>query len=80
MAQSTSEYYKTHPKAAAKRRVQQRRYNKEGKGREITKNANALSAKLGIPKGDPRDAGHYAGSKTNGRPQSRKTNRARKPA
>ena len=59
MAQSTSEYYKSNPKAAAKRRVQQRRYNK-GKGGEITRNANALRAKLGIPKGDPRDAGHYA--------------------
>jgi hypothetical protein len=81
MAKSrTQTYYDKNPEANQKRLVQQGKYNKTGKGTELRVRANALRAKLKIAKGDPRDAGHYKGSKTNGRPQSRKTNRARKPA
>ena len=59
---------------------QQKAYNKTKKGLELRVNANRLRRELKIKKGDPRDAGHYQGSTTKGKPQSRSTNRARKPA
>jgi hypothetical protein len=59
---------------------QQKAYNKTPKGVELRVNANRLRRELKIEKGDPKDAGHYKGSKTKGRPQSRSSNRARKSA
>ena len=75
MAQSTSEYYKTHPEARRKRVKQQDRYNKTPKGKALIKHANQLREKLKIPKGSHMDAAHYKGSTTNGRPVHRSVNR-----
>ena len=82
---STSDYYKKNPAAAARRRIQQKAYNKNGSnkpgtknitGREITKAANALNYKLNTyGNGDGLDASHYKGSKTEGRLLSQKENR-----
>jgi len=72
----TSEYYKKNPKAAAKRRKQQKRYNKTSKGLEIRVNANKLNRKLGTyGNRDGMDAAHYKGSKTKGRKQKPSINR-----
>ena len=72
----TSKYYKKNPKAAAKRRKQQRRYNKTRKGLEIRVNANKLNRKLGTyGNRDGMDAAHYKGSKTKGRKQKPSINR-----
>ena len=72
----TADYYKKNPKAAAKRRTQQSKYNKTSKGREIRSNANKLNRKLGTyGNGDGKDAAHYKGSKTEGRLQSPSINR-----
>jgi len=59
---------------------QQQAYNKTKKGLELRVNANRLRRELKIAKGDPREAGHYKGSTTKGRPQNAKSNAARKPA
>ena len=77
MAESnTSSYYKKNPKAAEKRRVQQRKYNKTAKGSSIRKNANKLNRNLGTyGNGDGKDAAHYKGSTTEGRLQAPSTNR-----
>ena len=65
---STSEYYKTHPKAKAKRNKQQARYNKTAHGLAIRVAANKAdkkSKKNGTgKKGDGLDNSHYPGSKT----------------
>ena len=72
----TSEYYKKNPKAAAKRRKQQSKYNKTRKGLEIRVNANKLNRKLGTyGNRDNMDAAHYKGSKTKGRKQKPSINR-----
>ena len=72
----TASYYKSNPKAAAKRRTQQSKYNKTSKGREIRVNANKLNRKLGTyGNGDGKDAAHYKGSTTKGRLQSPSINR-----
>ena len=72
----TSEYYKKNPKAAAKRRKQQRKYNKTRKGLAIRVNANKLNRKLGTyGNGDGMDAAHYKGSTTRGRKQKPSINR-----
>ena len=55
---------------------QQKAYNKTSKGKSLIGNAQRLRKKLGLKKGDPRDAGHYKGSTTEGRPQSKAKNRA----
>ena len=65
---STSDYYKGNSRAAAKRRIQQRKYNKHGSskpgtkditGREITKKANKANRALGTyGNGDKKDAAH----------------------
>ena len=55
---------------------QQKAYNKTSKGKSLIGNAQRLRKKLGLQKGDPRDAGHYKGSTTEGRPQSKAKNRA----
>jgi len=76
MARKTSKYYKKNPKAAAKRRKQQRKYNKTRKGLEIRVNANKLNRKLGTyGNRDGMDAAHYKGSKTKGRKQKPSINR-----
>jgi hypothetical protein len=54
---------------------QQQAYNKTEKGRRLIKGAQMLRAKLNLKPGDPRDAAHYAGSATEGRPQSKHINR-----
>ena len=72
----TSEYYKKNPKAAAKRRKQQAKYNKTSKGLAIRVNANKLNRKLGTyGNGDGMDAAHYKGSTTRGRTQKPSINR-----
>ena len=59
MARKTSKYYKKNPKAAAKRRKQQRKYNKTRKGLRIRVNANKLNRKLGTyGNRDGMDAAH----------------------
>ena len=76
MARRTSRYYKKNPKAAAKRRKQQARYNKTPKGLSIRVNANKLNRKLGTyGNRDGMDAAHYKGSKTRGRKQKPSINR-----
>jgi hypothetical protein len=73
---STAEYYRQNEPARKRRITQQKKYQKTAKGRGIKLRANKLRAKLGLKVGDPRDAAHYAGSKTKGRPQAKSTNRA----
>ena len=76
MASKTSKYYKKNPKAAAKPRKQQARYNKTPKGLSIRVNANKLNRKLGTyGNRDGMDAAHYKGSKTRGRKQKPSINR-----
>ena len=58
------------------RKVQQKKYNRTKKGLKLRIRANKLRRKLGLKVGDKRDAAHYKGSKTKGRPQSRSKNRA----
>ncbi len=73
---STSDYYKSNPKAKRKRLVQQKKYNKTDKGLALRVNANRLNRQLGTyGNGDNKDAAHYKGSTTKGRLQSPSTNR-----
>ena len=72
----TSEYYKSNPKAKAKRLKQQKKYNKTKKGLALRVNANRLNRQLGTyGNGDGRDAAHYKGSTTKGSLQSPSENR-----
>ena len=74
--QSTAEYYRKNPKARKKRIEQQKRYNKRGPGNRIAREATRLNRKLGTyGNGDGLDSAHYEGSRTDGRPQSKSTNR-----
>ena len=76
MAQKTSDYYKSNPKAAARRRKQQRAYNKTNKGLKIRTAANKLNRKLGTyGNGDGKDASHTG--KTSGKLEAPSTNRRR---
>ena len=77
MASRTAEYYRKNPAARKRRLKQQSKYQKTKKGKSIKKNANKLRNKLKLKVGDKRDAAHYKGSKTKGRPQHRSKNRAR---
>ena len=77
MASRTAEYYRKNPEARKRRLKQQSKYQKTKKGSSIKKNANKLRNKLKLKIGDKRDAAHYKGSKTKGRPQHRSKNRAR---
>ena len=77
MASRTAEYYRKNPEARKRRLEQQKRYQKTKKGKSIKNNANKLRRRLGLKIGDKRDAAHYKGSSTKGRPQSRSKNRAR---
>ena len=64
MAKSTSEYYKSNPKAKAKRNKQQAKYNKTVKGLQIRVAANKLNRKLGTyGNGDGKDASHTGPNK-----------------
>ena len=54
---------------------QQKAYNRTKKGKALRVNANRLRRKLGLKVGDPRDAAHYKGSTTEGRPQPKSINR-----
>lgn len=75
MAGRTSKYYASHPKAAAKRRAQQRELNKKPGQSEYRSECNAGRKKLGLAKGDNRDASH---TKNGGMvAENKKTNRAR---
>ena len=72
----TAEYYKKNPKAAAKRRKQQAKYNKTTKGLAIRVNANKLNRKLGTyGNKDGKDSCHAKGSTTKGKTCSAKVNR-----
>ena len=53
----------------------QKKYNRTQHGLELRVNAARLRRKLGLKVGDPRDAGHDKGSKTEGKPMSKKENR-----
>jgi hypothetical protein len=76
MAQKTSDYYKSNPKAAERRRKQQRAYNKTNKGLKIRTAANKLNRKLGTyGNGDGKDASHTG--KTRGKLETPSTNRRR---
>ena len=76
MAQSTSDYYKSNPKAVAKRRKQQRAYNKTKHGLYIRTAANELNHKLGTyGNGDGKDASHTG--KNTGKLESPSKNRRR---
>ena len=73
---NTSKYYKSNPKAAARRRKQQRAYNKTAKGLKIRTNANKLNRRLGTyGNGDGKDASHTGPNK--GKLESPKRNRSR---
>ena len=62
--------------ANGNRKAQQKAYSKTKKGLKLRVRANKLRRKLKLKVGDPRDAAHYKGSTTRGRPQSRAKNRA----
>ena len=73
---STSDYYKSNPKARAVRLKQQKKYNKTKKGLALRVNANRLNRQLGTyGNGDNKDAAHYKGSTTKGRLQKPSENR-----
>ena len=73
---STSDYYKSNPKAKRKRLVQQKKYNKTDKALALRVNANRLNRQLGTyGNGDNKDAAHYKGSTTKGRLQKPSENR-----
>jgi len=72
----TAKYYRSNPKARAKRLKQQKKYNKTKKGLALRVNANRLNRQLGTyGNGDNKDAAHYKGSTTKGRLQKPSTNR-----
>ena len=73
---STSDYYKSNPKAKRKRLAQQKKYNKTNKGLALRVNANRLNRQLGTyGNGDGKDAAHYKGSTNKGRLQKPSINR-----
>jgi len=75
--QSTSDYYKSNPKARAKRLKQQARYNKTPKGLSIRVAANKLNRTLGTyGNGDGKDAAH-TGKGNKGKLQDPSVNRRR---
>ena len=64
--------------ANGNRKAPQKAYNKTKKGLKLRVNANKLRKDLGLKVGDSRDASHYKGSSTKGRPMSRSKNRSRR--
>ena len=76
MARKTSDYYKSNPEAASKRRKQQRAYNRTSNGLKIRTAANKLNRQLGTyGNGDGRDASHTGKGK--GKLESPSSNRRR---
>ena len=77
----TAKYYRSNPKARAKRLKQQKRYNKTKKGLELRVNANAINrAKGTYGNGDGKDVAHKPGKQNSKNPndatlQSPSTNR-----
>jgi hypothetical protein len=72
----TSNYYKSNPTAAARRRKQQRAYNKTSAGLKIRTKANKLNRQLGTyGNRDGKDASHTGPNK--GKLESPKRNRTR---
>jgi len=63
--------------ANGNRKAPQKEYNRTKKGLKLRVDANRLRKELGLAVGDPRDAAHYKGSSTKGRPMSRSKNRSR---
>ena len=75
--QSTSDYYKSNPRARKKRLRQQARYNKTPKGLKIRVAANKLNRTLGTyGNGDGKDAAH-TGTGNRGKLQDPSVNRRR---
>ncbi len=75
--QSTSDYYKSNPRARKKRLRQQARYNKTPKGLKIRVAANKLNRTLGTyGNGDGKDAAH-TGNGNKGKLQDPSVNRRR---
>ena len=75
--QSTSDYYKSNPRARKKRLRQQARYNKTPKGLKIRVAANKLNRTLGTyGNGDGKDAAH-TGNGNKGKLQDPTVNRRR---
>ena len=75
--QSTSDYYKSNPRAKAVRLRQQARYNKTKKGLKIRVAANKLNRTLGTyGNGDGKDAAH-TGKGNKGKLQDPSVNRRR---
>ena len=75
--QSTSDYYKSNPRARKKRLKQQARYNKTPKGLKIRVAANKLNRTLGTyGNGDGKDAAH-TGTGNRGKLQDPSVNRRR---
>ena len=77
MASASKKYYDSHPEAKAVKNKYQAKYNKKRKAKLLIASAQKLRRKLGLKVGDKRDAAHYKGSKTEGRPQARSKNRNR---
>lgn len=57
-ASKTSKYYAANPKAAEKRREYQRELNSKPEQKRYRAECASGRAKLGLKKGDPRDASH----------------------
>lgn len=72
----TAKYYAENPEAKQKRLRQQSEYNKTEKGLKLRVEANAGRKKLGLKKGDKRDASHTKDGGVVAEHRSR--NRARK--
>jgi len=76
MAGKTAKYYAANQEARKKRLEQQKEYNKTEKGLKLRVEANAGRKKLGLKKGDVRDASHT--KKGTVVAEHRSKNRARK--
>ena len=77
MASDSKKYYDANPDAKAVKNAYQKKYNKNRKAKLLIASAQRLRRKLKLKVGDTRDAAHYKGSKTEGRPQARSKNRNR---
>lgn len=71
----TSRYYAANPEAAEKRREYQRKRNKTAENKKYRAECNAARKKLGLKKGDGKDASHTKSGKIVA--EKRSTNRAR---
>ena len=78
MASKSARYYQTHPLAKAKKNAYQKKFNKQPGESAHRAECNAGRKKLGLKKGDKRDASHTKGGGMVA--ESRKTNRSRQGA